>query len=244
MVYYDITPSKQASLPRYLYHQATFRPAPVHSVNLAGHTAIVTGANSGVGFEVSRQFLDLGLTRLILAVRDEAKGAAAVQKLALKPDGTKRESGATVEVWKLDLFDHGSVLSFAKLDIIMLNAAMGVPSKRAFRPETRHDETLQVNYLSTALLATLLLPVVNKTRANRPAPTRITFTSSEASAWAKLPLGKKIPILETLDKPEEDVDLADGMFTSKLLGQFFLRELAKRAPVKIAVINGARRLAW
>lgn len=64
MVHYDITPSKQASLPRYLYHQATFRPAPVHSVNLAGQTAIVTGANSGVGFEASRQFLDLGLTRL------------------------------------------------------------------------------------------------------------------------------------------------------------------------------------
>ncbi|KAK4642748.1 hypothetical protein QC761_0060630 [Podospora bellae-mahoneyi] len=114
IVHYDITPSKQASLPRYLYHQATFRPTPVHSVNLAGQTAIVTGANSGIGFEVSRQFLDLGLTRLILAVRDEAKGAAAVQKLALKPDGIKRESAATVEVWKLDSFDYGSVLSFAK----------------------------------------------------------------------------------------------------------------------------------
>lgn len=193
MVHYDITPSKQASLARYLYHQATFRPAPVHSVNLAGQTAIVTGANSGVGFEVSRQFLDLGLTRLILAVRDEAKGAAAVQKFALKPDGTKRESGATVEVWKLDLFDYGSVLSFAKraketlerLDIIMLNAAMGVPSKRAFHPETRHDETLQVNYLSTALLATLLLPVVKQTRAHQPAPTRISL--GKVPTWPKDP---------------------------------------------------------
>ncbi|CAP61396.1 uncharacterized protein PODANS_4_355 [Podospora anserina S mat+] len=164
MVHYDITPSKQASLPRYLYHQATFRPAPVHSVNLAGQTAIA-----------------------------EAKGAAAVQKLALKPDGTKRESGATVEVWKLDLFEYGSVLSFAKraketlerLDIIMPNAAMGVPSKRAFHPETRHDETLQVNYLSTALLATLLLPVVKQTRAYQPAPTRISL--GKVPTWQKDP---------------------------------------------------------
>ncbi|KAK0702475.1 hypothetical protein B0T21DRAFT_300184 [Apiosordaria backusii] len=243
---YSITPSKQASLPRYLYQQATFKPVPVQNVNLAGQTAIVTGANSGVGFEISRQLLDLGLSRLILAVRDEAKGTAAAEKLALKSDGSRRES-AVIEVWKLDLFDYDSVVTFAsrakeildRLDIVMLNAAVGVPAKRAFHPQTKHDETLQVNYLSTALLAILLLPVVRKARAHQPAPSRITFTSSEASAWAKFPLGKETPILEALDKQVEDVDLADRMFTSKLLGQFFLHELAKRVPASVAVINGA-----
>ncbi|KAK0669835.1 short chain dehydrogenase [Cercophora samala] len=247
MYKYSITPSKQASLLRYLYQQATFKPALVHNVNLAGQTAIVTGANSGVGFEISRQLLDLGLSRLILAVRDGAKGAAAAENLLLKSDGSKRESDTAIEVWKLDLFDYNSVVAFAKraketlerLDIIMLNAAMGVPSKRAFHPDTKHDGILQVNYLSTALLAILLLPVVKKTRQSQPCPSRITFTSSEASAWAKFPLGKDTPILEALDKPDENADLADGMFTSKLLGQFFLRELAKRVPVELAVINGA-----
>ncbi|KAK4196479.1 short chain dehydrogenase [Triangularia verruculosa] len=243
---YDITPEKQASLPRYLFKQATFKPTPVQDVDLTGQTAIITGANSGVGFGISRQLLDLGLSRLILAVRDETKGAAAADKLSLKTDGSKRQS-ATIEIWKLDLFHYESVMAFAKraeetldrLDIIMLNAAMGVPAQRAFHPQTKHDEILQVNYLSTSLLAILLLPVVKKTRANQPAPTRITFTSSEASAWTKYPLGMHTPIFETFDRPDKKVDLADRMFTSKLLGQFLLRELARRVPTGAAIINGA-----
>ncbi|KAK4642749.1 LOW QUALITY PROTEIN: hypothetical protein QC761_0060640 [Podospora bellae-mahoneyi] len=99
---------------------------------------------------------------------------------------------------------------------------MGVPSKRAFHPETRHDETLQVNYLSTALLATL------QERINPLRP---------ASAWAKFPLGKKIPILGAVDKSEENVDLMNAYLEASR--SVLLAGAGKRVPVKIAVINGA-----
>lgn len=238
MATFDITPEKQASLTRFLYRQVTYKPVEVKDADLSGKTAIVTGSNTGVGFETARQLLGLGLSRLILAVRDEAKGKAAAAKLS--PDDPAR-----VAVWHLDLCDYDSVLAFVeraktldRLDIAVLNAGIG-PVKRTFNGKTGHDEIIQVNYLSTALLAILLLPVVKAVRANQPAPSRITFTSSEVSAWAKFKVGQETPILAALDKKEPNVDTVDRMFVSKLLGQFFIHELAKRVPPSVAVINGA-----
>ncbi|KAK3896749.1 short-chain dehydrogenase/reductase SDR [Staphylotrichum tortipilum] len=195
-----------ASLPRFSYHQITFKPQAVHGVGLLGKTAIITGSNTGVGFETARQLLHLGLNKLTLAVRSEEKGRVAATTLS--PSDVNR-----VEVWHLDLREYDSV--------------------------TGHDETIQVNYLSTTLLAILLLPVVKAARANQLAPTRITFTSSEGAAWAKFNLSQETPILAALDKEEQGVDTVDRMFVSKLLGQLFLNELAKRLPPSVAVINPA-----
>lgn len=149
-------------------------------------------------------------------------------------------------MWHLDLRDYDSVVAFVdrakslgRLDIAVLNAGI-CPARRVFNAKTGHDETIQVNYLSTALLAFLLLPVAKACRAAQPAPTRITFTSSEFAALAKFDLGKQQqPILAALDKREGRVDTVDRMFVSKLLGQFFLRELARRVPASVAVINAA-----
>ena len=238
MAAFDVTPEKQASVPRFLYRQVTYKPFVVQDVDLSGKTALITGSNTGVGFETARQLLGLGLSRLILAVRSEEKGKAAAAKLS--PDDPSR-----VEVWHLDLSDYDSVVAFGeraktldRLDIAVLNAGL-CHAKRVFNEKTGHDETIQVNYLSTALLAILLLPVVKATRSNQPAPTRITFTSSEGAAWAKYKLGRETPILAALDKKEEGVDTVDRMFVSKLLGQLFIHELAKRVPASVAVINGA-----
>ncbi|KAK4107071.1 NAD(P)-binding protein [Canariomyces notabilis] len=232
---------KHFSLPRFFYQQLTYKPFAAKDVDLSGQTAIVTGANTGVGLEISRQLLDLGISRLILAVRDQAKGQAAATKLA--PTDPSR-----IEVWHLDLRDYDSVMAFAdrakssltRLDIAVLNAGI-CPAKRIFNAKTGHDEIIQVNYLSTALLAMLLLPVAKACRANQPAPTRITFTSSEFAALAKFKfdLGNEQPILAALDKREDRVDTVDRMFVSKLLGHFFLRELARRVPARVAVINAA-----
>ena len=238
MATFEITPEKQASLPRFFYRQVTYKPFEVHDADLSGKTAIVTGSNTGVGFETARQLLELGLSRLILAVRNEEKGKAAAAKLF--PDDPDR-----VAVWHLDLSDYGSVVAFAeraktlhRLDIAVLNAGM-CPANRVFNEKTGHDEIIQVNYLSTALLAILLLPVVKATRPNQPAASRITFTSSEVAAWANFPLGQEMPILASLDKKEDVMDTVGKMFVSKLLGQLFLHTLAQRVSASVAVINAA-----
>ncbi|KAI1324279.1 NAD(P)-binding protein [Xylariaceae sp. FL0255] len=228
---------------RYFYRQLTITPKPVNNVNLEGKTAIVTGSNTGVGFAISRQLLELGISRLIIAVRNEEKGKAAATKLAsdlsLNPD-------IAVEVWKLDLSAYDSIVAFADrantlstLDIVVLNAGMWSAIKRDFNAKTGHEEVIQVNYLSNALLLILLLPIAKAKRDKQSAPTRICFTSSEVAAFTKFNERNKFPLLAELDKPGDEVDRLDRMFISKLLVHFFIFKIAKLVPPSVAVINTA-----
>ncbi|KAL1858184.1 hypothetical protein Daus18300_010066 [Diaporthe australafricana] len=239
---FHVSPQKQASFPRFMYRQITAKPQAVKDVDLHGKTALVTGSNCGVGLETSRQLLDLGVSKLILAVRDEEKGRAAAADLLASRKDTPPD---TVEVWKLDLSAYGSVVSFAeraaktlaRLDMAVLNAGF-CPAKRAVNASTGHDEIIQVNYLSTALLAVLLLAVARRVRENQPQPTRITLTLSEVAAWARFPVGKDVPILAALDAPGALAENTnDRMFVSKLLAQYFVNALAKQVPPSAAVIN-------
>ena len=126
-----------------------------------------------------------------------------------------------------------------RLDIVNLNAGIA-PAKRVFNTSTGHDEVIQVNYLSTALLAILLLPVVEERRANQPRPSRITLTLSEVGSWTRFNEQKEPgSLLEALDSKRGKVDMLDRMWLSKLLGQFLPVRLAAAVPPSAAVINGA-----
>jgi hypothetical protein len=223
--------------------QAFFKPAEVRDADLHGQTAVITGSNTGVGFHTARQLLDLGLTRLVLAVRDAEKGRAAAARLT---DMCKLAEDRIIEVWPLDLASYESVMAFAertrsldRLDIINLNAGIG-PAKRVFNPTTGHDEVIQVNYLSTALLAILILPVVKEKRPHQPRPSRITLTLSEVASWTNFKeQNQPGSILDALDSKNGNIDMLDRMWVSKLLGQFLLVRLAAEVPPSVALINGA-----
>ncbi|KAI0115900.1 putative short-chain dehydrogenase [Nemania sp. FL0031] len=208
---------------------------------LAGKTAIVTGSNSGIGLECARQLLDKGLRKLILAVRDADKGALAREDLLasgrdLSPDA--------IEVWDLDYSSYESITSFARrakdlenLDIVVLNA--GVYRIPHVVLSTGHEEDVQINYLSTALLMVLLLPVLEAKRRAEASPGRLTVVSSSVAAWSRL----KAPrdggaLLTSLDAPIEgkSFDHHQQYCTSKLLGQLFLAELIQRVPPSVATI--------
>lgn len=238
---FDITPEQQASVPRFLYNQITFKPVAVTGVSLKGKTALVTGSNTGVGLETSRQLLDLGLDKLILAVRDETKGQAAKTDLS----ASRNLPDDSIEVWKLDQSDNNSVVAFAertkplsRLDIVVLNIGVG-HANRVFNGKTGHDEMIQVNYLSTALLAILLLPVVKEKCAAQGAPSRITIVSSEVSAWTAFKERESFSLLVTFDQKTTHVDVLDRMMVSKLLGQFLLSRLTSMVPSSVVVINAA-----
>ncbi|KAI1086967.1 retinol dehydrogenase 12 [Rostrohypoxylon terebratum] len=120
----DAEIQSHARLSSFLCRQLFERPS-LPQKDLTGKTIIVTGSNSGVGFECARQLLDLGVSNLILAVRNEAKGKAARTKLL---SGWSAPN-STVEIWQLDLESYESIFAFVKrarslerLDIVVLNA--------------------------------------------------------------------------------------------------------------------------
>lgn len=131
-----------------------------------GRVAIVTGANSGLGFETARALAQHGAT-VILACRNLQKAeAAAIRILATNPPGR-------VEVMALDLGDLDSVRAFAAqftsghgtLDLLVNNAGIMVPPQG----ETAQGFETQfgVNHLGHFALTAQLIDLLNATPGAR-----------------------------------------------------------------------------
>lgn len=237
---FDITPQKRASQLAFFKRQI-FNAPPVWTqkdADVSGKTAIVTGSNTGLGFECSRQLLDLGLDRLILAVRSEVKGEEAKKALL---EGRNSSKPPIIEVWKLDLSSYDSIMAFAertktleRLDISVHNAGL---LKKTFEKNnsTGHEETIQVNYLALTLITLLLLPIMKEKNTSEQ-PGHLVLVSSDTAAWALFKERNSESLLSGLDK-SESFDSRDQYATSKLLGQLFLTELVKRVPLSTVIIN-------
>lgn len=118
--------------------------------DLAGTTAIVTGAGSGLGLETARALAAAG-ARVVYAVRDTGKGREAAAAAA----------GLT-EVRQLDLADLGSVRRFARdwdggeISLLICNAGVVMPSALT-RTADGFERQFGVNHLGHFALALLLL---------------------------------------------------------------------------------------
>jgi len=96
-----------------------------------GRRAVVTGANSGLGFVVAEELARAG-AEVILACRDADRGAAAAKTIG------SRVPGARLEARRLDLADLRSVREFADhladearpLDLLVNNAGVMAPPRR------------------------------------------------------------------------------------------------------------------
>ncbi|KAI1764577.1 hypothetical protein GGR53DRAFT_520291 [Hypoxylon sp. FL1150] len=232
-VTFDISPEKEASKLQFFYRQF------FSDADLAGKTAIVTGANGGIGLECARILLNLGLSKLIIAVRDKTKGDVAAKTLRSDP----KLASCTIEVWELDLASYESVTNFATraqglehLDIAILNASI-YRTTLCLVPSTGHDENVQVNFLSNMLLAVLLLPILKAKRRGFH-PGRLVIVSSDTAAWSAFKEKNEDRILPAFGKDAPGVYAHNQQYgSSKLLGQLFLTELAKRVSPSIAIVD-------
>jgi NAD(P)-dependent dehydrogenase (short-subunit alcohol dehydrogenase family) len=116
-----------------------------------GRNVIVTGANSGIGLPIARALAEAG-ARVVLAVRDLAKGEAAAESIS-----------GDCEVRQLDLAELGSVHAFAdswhgELAVLINNAGvMRTPERRT---ADGFESQIGTNHLGHFALTNLLLPHV------------------------------------------------------------------------------------
>lgn len=123
----------------------------------SGRRAVVTGANSGLGLVTARELARAGAS-VVVACRDTAKGAAAVEEIR------SAAPGAEVEVAALDLVDLSSVRAFAerlesehtRLDLLVNNAGVMAPSPRRTTADG-FELQLGTNHLGHFALAGLLI---------------------------------------------------------------------------------------
>ncbi len=138
--------------------------------DLTGRSAVVTGANSGIGFHTARELAAHGMS-VTLACRDLVRGQQARARIQAKlPD-------AQLEVGLLDLADMSSIRAFADawtgpLDLLVNNAGVMAPPKRRL---TKDGFELQfgTNHLGHYVLTGLLLPALLES----PEPRVVTVSS-------------------------------------------------------------------
>jgi len=134
--------------------------------DLVGRIIIVTGANTGIGFEASKEFLRRG-AETILACRNELKAMEAIRNIKKKiPD-------ARASYMHLDLGNLESVKNFArnfskvypKLDILVNNGGI------ILRPYSITDDGFEshigINYLGHFALTGYLFNLIKKTPGAR-----------------------------------------------------------------------------
>ncbi|KAK8124336.1 uncharacterized protein PG998_000095 [Apiospora kogelbergensis] len=185
-------------------------PLPPQDDSLSSRVAIITGANSGLGFETAKQMLGAGLSCLVMGVRSIQRGQdAAAQLKPINPS-------AVIHVWEVDMESYASIQSFAKrcessldrIDFAILNAGF-VPADHACL-STGHESTVQVNFLSTVLLGILLLPVLKAKRPADRAPRLITISTATVRN-AKFPNQGRRPLLASFDEVTTEL-LAQAVF--------------------------------
>ncbi|MEW2222858.1 oxidoreductase [Streptomyces sp. NPDC006990] len=138
----------------------------------SGRTAVVTGANSGLGFVTARELARRG-ARVVLACRDEVRGERARDALVQELP----EAGPRTELRRLDLGDLASVRAFAKelpderVDLLVNNA--GVMALPYGRTADGFERQFGVNHLGHFALTGLLLERL----LAAPAPRVVTLSS-------------------------------------------------------------------
>jgi retinol dehydrogenase-12 len=221
----------------FCYRQLTYKAKPLSpNVSLIGKTALVTGANSGLGLEASRELAAHGLTRLILAVRDISKGEAAKSSIS------ETSPKCDIEVWSLDYDSYESIAAFGKragalnrLDFALLNA--GLKKMEYSTSNTGHELNVQINHIGTSAVSLLVLPVLQKTAVITNAPSRLSIVSSEGHFWIPFKEQSAPNILERMDEKASFGNAMQRYYTTKLLNVLWTRELATKVPSDRVVIN-------
>lgn len=132
-----------------------------HMPDQKGRLAIVTGANSGLGFLTARNLARSG-ARILMTARDEGRGQRALARIRAELPH------AVVELRRLDLADLDDVAAFADTlvaeghlpDILINNAGVMMPP----RGLTRQGQEMQfgVNHLAHFALTLRLLPLLSQ----------------------------------------------------------------------------------
>ncbi len=151
-----------------------------HIPDQSGRVAIVTGANSGLGYETTRALARKG-ARVVMACRNLKRGQQARDRIL------QRTPGAALDLLPLDLGSLEAVRAFAakyraayqRLDLLINNAGVMAPPRR----ETADGFEMQfgVNHLGHFALTGLLLDLLVSTPGSR-----VVTVSSTAAYYGRI----------------------------------------------------------
>ncbi len=236
-------------------------------MNLAGRSAIITGANQGLGKEITRHFIEAGASVLLVA-----RGQDALEQTAQELAPLARSPGQVVSVFRGDVSraeDCAGIVRRAGevlpgLTILVNNAGIYGPMGRF--EECDWDnwvEAISVNLLGTALMTRAVLPLLRSRRygkiinlsgggATAPLPRFSAYAASKAAV---------VRLTETLacELKDDGIDInaiAPGALNTRLLDEvltagpekvgkdFYDRSLKQRDEGGAGLVRGAELAAF
>lgn len=181
----------------------------------SGRTIVITGANTGIGFEAARMLAGKG-AGVVLACRDARKGEEALRRI----EADRSPGSATLAL--LDLADLDSVANFAdrfaqmhgRLDLLIDNAGLMIPPLG--RTRQGHELQFGTNHLGHFALTGRLLPLLQATP-----DARVVVVSSSAQNFGRI-------AFDDLDWRRRTYRRWPAYGQSKLANMMFVLELRRR----------------
>ncbi|KAJ7096996.1 hypothetical protein C8R43DRAFT_262420 [Mycena crocata] len=172
--------------------------------DLSGKIVIVTGGNTGIGYQTVKQLL-LKNAKVYLAARSSEKAAAAIKSL-------EGETGRSALFLQLDLADLHAVRKAAetflaqesKLDILFNNGGVMISPVEQLTAQN-HDLQFGTNVIGHYFLTALLLPALTKSYEENQVPARVIHTTSVGASFAP---GNGIDFVSLKGGPERNAWLA------------------------------------
>ncbi len=186
--------------------------------DMTGKTVVVTGGNSGIGYETAAALGAAG-ARVLVTARNADKGRAAVSALTRRLDGSGQLQLVVFDLADLSSVRRGAeeILELApRLDVLVNNAGL-VLSERS-QTVDGFEATFAINHLGPFLLTNLLLD-----RLRMSAPARVVNVASSAHSAARK--GMPFDDLQTTKVRYRGMRVYGQ---SKLANILFTLELARR----------------
>lgn len=214
-----------------------------HIPDMTGKVAIVSGSNTGIGYETALELARAG-AQVIVAARSDTRGLDAVQRIRQEISAEEDDSDS-VQYMNLDLASLASVENFAKnfaklnldLHLLVLNAGvMKSPGEHFIGEaltegfditENGFEYHIGVNHIGHAYLTKLLTKQLKATAAKNADGSRIVSVSSIAEEGAPesgFQFEDWLPVDGTMPSTYED-----GAFygQSKLANLMYATELSE-----------------
>ncbi|KAK6544869.1 hypothetical protein TWF694_001549 [Orbilia ellipsospora] len=219
-------------------------PAFPPNLDFTGHSILVTGANSGLGFASALHYLQLKASTLYLLVRSLEKGEQAKKELLADPLVQKNNPKADIHIYQVDLASLDSLRSFSKkffnevqaLNVAVLNAGVGYFN---YNPTIdKMESTFQVNYLSNAILTSYLVPILKQSALTTGRPSHLTIVSSmmqNRTSFGENTIPQSESVFDWFNDPKNMGVSRYGQ--SKILATAYANEAASRVDPAQVVVN-------
>ncbi|KAH6877194.1 hypothetical protein B0T10DRAFT_448061 [Thelonectria olida] len=234
-----------------LYKQRHGRPT-VLTKSYKGRTVLITGANGAFGSRAAKLFAHRDVETLVLVDVRDCGGVKQEIEAELSDAGKPKPN---ILVWQADLMSFAGCRELGKkarelknLDHVLMTAGILAFNRRE-SPEG-WETSIQVNFLSGALVSLLFLPLLKSSPSN-PSPPVLTFVTTFGIYPSSFTMGvpKTGSYLKKLSNNKEGMEQAHQYGRSKGLLLYFARELAARVSAtadlhKVTINSADPGSAW